>query len=66
MKFVQRQPRRNAFHLAEGLWLGLLVGLSYLLVEVLINQAVKIFIYNALHVLKSWLRPAFSLLLGRQ
>ena len=58
MELVQREPRRNAFHLAEGLWLGMFVGLSYLLVEVLSNQAVKIFLYNALHVPKSWLRPA--------
>ena len=58
MKLVRREPRRNAFHLAEGLWLGMFVGLGYLLVEVLSNQALKIFIYNTLHVPKSWLRPA--------
>lgn len=51
------EPRRNAFHMAEGFWLGLLAGLLYLLVEISTNQAIKIFLYNLLHVPKEWLRP---------
>ncbi len=58
VKLMMREPRRNAFHIAEGLWLGLLAGLIYLFVEISSGQAVKIAVFNALHVPKTWLRPA--------
>lgn len=54
---VNQEPRRNSFHLAEGLWIGLAAGLIYLLLEISSHQAIKLHIYNALHVPKSWLRP---------
>ncbi len=64
---ILTEPRHNEYHLAEGLWIGLMAGLAYLLVEILSEQAIKIFLYNALHVPKSWLRPpsAFSWAGGR-
>lgn len=64
---ILTEPRHNEYHLAEGLWIGLMAGLAYLLVEILSQQAIKIFLYNALHVPKSWLRPpsAFSWAGGR-
>lgn len=54
---IRTEPRHNEYHMAEGLWIGLLAGLAYLLVEILSEQAIKIFLYNALHVPRSWLRP---------
>lgn len=57
---ISTEPRHNQFHMAEGLWIGLIAGLLYLLVEILSGQIIKIFLYNALHVPKSWLRPPES------
>lgn len=51
------ETRRNQFHLAEGLWIGFIAGLLYLLVELLTDQSIKIFLYNALSIPKPWLRP---------
>lgn len=57
---INREPRHNQFHMAEGLWIGLIAGLLYLLVEILSGQAIKIFLYNFLEVPKAWLRPPSS------
>lgn len=54
---VLQETRSNSFHMAEGLWVGLLAGLVFLLFEILSHQTIKIFFYNALQVPKSWLRP---------
>lgn len=41
-----RESRANLLHIAEGIWLGLLLGLAYFLVELLSGQAIKIWLYN--------------------
>ncbi|MEW5963934.1 MAG: O-antigen ligase family protein [Pseudomonadota bacterium] len=41
-----RETRINLLHIAEGIWIGLLIGLSYFLVELLSGQAIKIWLYN--------------------
>lgn len=41
-----RESRINLLHIAEGIWIGLLLGLAYFLVELLSGQAIKIWIYN--------------------
>ena len=42
------EDRANRLHIAEGIWIGLLVGLCYFLFEILSGQALKIWIYNLL------------------
>lgn len=57
VKLMRRETRPNAYHIAEGLWIGLAAGLVYLLAELLSDQAIKIFVYNTIEVPKSWLTP---------
>ncbi|MGE0055811.1 MAG: O-antigen ligase family protein [Hyphomicrobium sp.] len=57
---MRSEPRHNQFHMAEGLWLGFIIGLIYLFIEILSDQSIKIFLYNTFHVPKSWLRPPTS------
>ncbi|MFN0218563.1 MAG: O-antigen ligase family protein [Hyphomicrobium sp.] len=47
----------NALHIAEGLWIGAFVGISYLLIEILSNQAIKLELYRFLELTRSDLRP---------
>ena len=54
---LRDEHQRNVFHMAEGLWLGLLAGLVYLLIELISDQAIKLFIINHLHIPRSWLQP---------
>lgn len=51
------EPRRNIFHIGEGLWMGLFAGLLYLLVELLSQQTIKLHIYNAFGFGPGNLRP---------
>jgi hypothetical protein len=41
-----RESRVNLLHVAEGIWIGLLLGLGYFLIELLSGQAIKIWLYN--------------------
>ncbi len=56
-RFLLSEQRRNIFHISEGLWIGITVGLAYLAVEILSHQAIKIGLYNALHLGPTDLRP---------
>ncbi len=55
---ILREPKSNVYHVAEGLWLGTLLGLCYLAIEILSDQSIKMFIYTWFDVPKHWLRPA--------
>jgi hypothetical protein len=48
IQLLADETRPNLLHMGEGLWIGFLVGLGYLLFEVVSGQAIKIAIYNAL------------------
>lgn len=52
-----RIPRPLAYHVAEGLWLGLAIGAVYLAIEILSNQAIRIFFYKFFEMTISPLRP---------
>ncbi len=56
-RFLLGEHRRNIFHISEGLWIGMAAGLLYLAAEILSNQAIKIGLYNALHLAPTDLRP---------
>ncbi len=51
------EPRRNAFHIAEGFWLGFMAGIVYLGIEIFSGQIIKLTLYRALDVPREWLRP---------
>lgn len=56
-KVLFNEPRRNLYHIGEGYWIGLLVGLVYLLIEISTHQAIKIFVYNLIGLQPGALRP---------
>lgn len=57
MQALHGESHANALHIAEGLWMGLLVGLVYAFVEVASDQAIKISVYNALGLGPAELEP---------
>lgn len=56
-RYLLLEPRSNALHIAEGLWIGFLAGLLYLGTEALTDQAIKIFFYNLVGLKPSQLKP---------
>lgn len=44
------ETRPNLLHMGEGLWAGLIVGLLYLFIELVTEQSIKIWVYNAIGV----------------
>ncbi len=49
--------RALAQRIAEGLCVGLALGVLYLGFEIFTNQTVKLYLYRELHIPRSWLRP---------
>ena len=48
VQLLPEETRPNLIHIGEGLWIGLLVGLGYLFVEVVSGQSIKIWVYTLL------------------
>jgi O-antigen ligase len=48
IQLFAEETRPNLLHLGEGVWIGLLVGLCYLLVETVGGQSIKLWVYNLL------------------
>lgn len=57
-QLMHSERHENALHMGEGLWIGLAIGLLYVLVEIASDQAIKIGIYNALRLPPDALAPA--------
>lgn len=51
------EPRSSAMHIAEGLWIGFLVGVLYLGIEAVTDQAIKLFVYQVIGFEKGDLKP---------
>lgn len=56
-QLIVSESHPNLLHMAEGVWIGLLVGLLYFLVEILTNQSIKIWLFNMLALEPADLRP---------
>jgi MFS family permease len=56
-RLLQRQGRTTIERCAEGLWIGLAVGLAYLLIEAWSSQAIQIAVYNLLKLPREMLQP---------
>jgi hypothetical protein len=56
-KAISSGCRLTAQRMAEGLWLGLFIGVIYLGIEIFTHQAIKLALLRELHIPKSWLRP---------
>jgi len=48
MQLLGEQPRPNLLHMGEGVWVGFVVAMLYLLIELLTDQSIKIWLFNAL------------------
>ncbi|HEX9881534.1 MAG TPA: O-antigen ligase family protein [Hyphomicrobium sp.] len=48
MQLVAEETRPNLLHMGEGIWIGLLVGLCYLFIELVSGQSIKLWVYNML------------------
>jgi O-antigen ligase len=57
VRLVLAESRSASVRIAEGLWLGVLIGVAFYLSECLSGQAIKIWIINALHLSPEVLRP---------
>lgn len=57
-QLLAEETRPNLIHMGEGLWIGLAVGLAYLLIELSTGQSIKIWIYNALGLRQGQVEPA--------
>ncbi|MEM1371803.1 MAG: O-antigen ligase family protein, partial [Pseudomonadota bacterium] len=57
MLAMYQLTQRQSFHLAEAVWMGLAIGLAYFTIEILSDQAVKVWVYNLLDVPRNSLRP---------
>ncbi len=51
------EKRPDLLHMAEGLWVGLIVALAYLLIEILTDQSIKIWLYNSIGLRPGELAP---------
>lgn len=58
IKTYYSEARRDILHMAEGVWMGFVVGLIYFLIELLTDQSIKIALYNALQMKPGSLRPS--------
>ncbi len=58
LQLFDEETQPNLLHMGEGLWIGLIVALVYLLVEVLSHQGIKIWLYNAIGIGRGDLAPA--------
>ncbi len=56
-QLVRSETRPNLLHMGEGIWIGLLVGLLYLLVELLTDQSIKLWLFRAIGVGPDDLKP---------
>jgi len=57
-QLIASETRTNLFHMGEGMWIGLLVGLIYFFIEIVTDQSIKIWVYNTLAIDPSRLRGA--------
>ncbi len=57
-QIMRTEPPEDALHIIEGLWVGLLVGMLYASIEVASDQAIKIWVYNALGLGPNDIEPA--------
>jgi O-Antigen ligase len=48
MQLLADETRPNLLHMGEGVWIGMLVGLLYLFIELVSEQSIKIWVYNML------------------
>jgi O-antigen ligase len=58
VQLCEIETRENVLHLGEGLWVGLMIAVIYLLAEILTKQSIKIWLYNAIGIHEGQLAPA--------
>jgi hypothetical protein len=56
-QLMKSETRPNLLHMGEGIWMGLLIGLLYLLVEILTDQSIKLWLFRTIGLGPSDLKP---------
>ena len=57
LQLIQREDRTSLLRLGRGLTIGFACGLAYFLLEVSSGQAIKIWLYNSLHLSAALMEP---------
>lgn len=57
LRLFADQTRPDLLHMGEGVWIGFVLALVYLLAELLSDQSIKIWLYNALALQPGDLKP---------
>ena len=57
VQLIRSETRPNLLHMGEGIWIGLLIGLLYLLVELLTDQSIKLWLYRTIGAGPDDLKP---------
>lgn len=56
-RLIRRDGTMNALHLADGVWMGLGIGLVYFFIELVSDQSIKMWVYNTLGLGAESLKP---------
>lgn len=56
-RLIRREGTMNALHLADGVWMGLSIGLTYFLIELLSDQSIKMWVYNTIGLGPESIKP---------
>lgn len=54
---IQTETRPNLLHMGEGVCIGLILGLVYLLIEILTDQSIKLWVYRGIGLKPDDLNP---------
>jgi O-antigen ligase len=58
VRLISREDTMNALHMADGVWVGAAMGLTYFFIELVSDQSVKIWVFNTLALGPDVLKPA--------
>jgi O-antigen ligase len=50
LQLFDEETRPNLLHMGEGVWIGLIVGLTFLFFEIETDQSIKIWVYNTIGI----------------
>jgi O-antigen ligase len=50
LQLLAEETRPNLLHMGEGVWIGFIVGVTFLFLEVVTDQSIKIWVYNAIGI----------------
>lgn len=58
VRLILQEDTMNALHMADGVWVGAAIGLTYFFIELVSDQSIKMWVYNTLALGPEVLKPA--------